>query len=82
MDMDADTRRARAAAHERELEARYTAFTMRDLAVRWGCSVESVRQIPADRLPYVVIGGGLRREHRRYLPDAVAAYERGRAAAA
>lgn len=46
-----------------------------EVAMRWGCSVTAVRAIPASALPYLNIGTGLVREHRRYHPDDIAAYE-------
>lgn len=45
-------------------------LTTSDLADRWSKSKRSVRRIPPELLPYVMIGG-----QRRYRPPDVAAYE-------
>jgi hypothetical protein len=73
-----ETVRARAQAHQHEIDVRVRFLTVQQLADRWGCSDATVRAIPADRLPYVAIGTVHRRTHRRYDPQAVDAYEKGR----
>jgi hypothetical protein len=70
------------AAHSLELTARATFWRARDLAARWGCSVSSVLAIPRERLPYVTLGHGTKRPHRRYNPTHVLAYEAGKESAA
>lgn len=70
--------RARAAAHQRQLDAQTRFFKPAQLAARWGCAVSSVLGIPFDALPYTVIGEGARRLHRRYDPADVAQYEHAR----
>jgi hypothetical protein len=76
MSTDLGAVRERARAHQRELAARATFLTVQDLAARWGCADSTVRAVPFARLPYAVIGRGGRREHRRYDPALVEAYER------
>ncbi len=65
-------------AHERELEAMTVFLTTRDLAERWRVSEETIRSIPFDRLPYVGVGRGTKRIHRRYDPRVVRAFEQSR----
>lgn len=67
--------RADAEAHERELEA-VAWFRTADLARRWHVSPRTIHDIPPAELPYLSVGRGGVREHRRYDPRDVAAYER------
>jgi hypothetical protein len=65
----------RAAAHQRHLDRNAKFLTVAQLASRWGVSPSLVRAIPLSLLPYLNAGQGLQREHRRYDPDDVLAYE-------
>jgi hypothetical protein len=65
----------RAADHQRHLDRNAKFLTVAQLAARWGVSAALVRAIPATALPYLTVGLGLTREHRRYDPDTVLAYE-------
>ena len=66
---------ALAARHQDTLDKDTAFLSTAALARRWNCSVNTVRAIPRDDLPYLVLGGGLVRELRRYAPESVAAYE-------
>lgn len=63
-------------APERELEARYAFVTVAELAERWRISEDTVRAILFDRLPYVSVGRGSKRIHRRYDRRVVEEFER------
>jgi len=80
---DLATIRARAAEHQRELTERQF-LTVGQLAARWNVAPSTVRDIPADELPFLEFGRGLKLRRRRYDPSDVEAYERshrrGRAA--
>jgi hypothetical protein len=67
--------RARAAEHETDLDRDVRYLTAAQLAERWSCHASTVRDIPRDELPYLEIGGGRAKHHRRYRPSDVAAYE-------
>ena len=67
--------RAKAAAHQAHLDRNTRFMTIKDVATRWGCSVNTVRAIPKGLLPYLHVGTGLVRESRRYDPTDVMAYE-------
>ncbi len=69
-----ETLRQRAAAHQLSLDSKRF-VTPQQLADRWGVSANTVRAIPRFLLPYQNKGTGLVREHRRYDPDDVLAYE-------
>jgi hypothetical protein len=60
--------------HEAQLRAGAW-FTARQLAERWQVTVSTVYGLPRTDLPYVQLGTGQRRLHRRYSPEAVAAFE-------
>jgi hypothetical protein len=61
---------------EHEAQVRAVAFwTPRQLATRWGCHVSTVYGLPRTELPFVQLGTGTRRTHRRYNPDDVTAFE-------
>ena len=66
--------RAEAAKHQAELEAMRW-LTVDKLARRWGVAPKTVRKIPRESLPYMTVGGGEAREHRRYNPADVETYE-------
>jgi hypothetical protein len=70
-----NTYAARAADHQRHLDRNAKFLTVAQLASRWGVSPALVRAIPCAALPYLNAGQGLTREHRRYDPDDVLAYE-------
>ncbi len=80
--VDAEAQRQRERAHDSveahalELEARIRFVTVADLAERWQCSETAVRDISYSELPYLNIGKGGRRVHRRYDPRVVEAFER------
>lgn len=67
--------RARADAHESDLDMGTTMLTPAQLAERWACHVSTIRDIPRDELPYLELGSGRTRHYRRYHPRDVAAYE-------
>lgn len=67
--------RAKARAHQLTIDAETHGLTPRRLAARWSCSVDSVLDIPADRLPWYPIGRGTQRVHRRYRLADVERYE-------
>lgn len=67
--------RARAQRHQDAIDRDTRFFTVAQLAARWGVAKNTVRAIPAAALPYTNLGQGTRREHRRYHPDDVIAYE-------
>jgi hypothetical protein len=70
---DLDEIRARAAAHDEEIESvRWP--TAAQLAAKWNVSVAMIYAIPRDRLPYKAFGTGPR-PRRRYRPADVAAFE-------
>ncbi len=69
-----ETIRARARAHEEDLEA-LRWLRPQQLADRWGLAVTTIYSIPRDELPYKQMGKGKKFPRRRYHPDAVAAYE-------
>lgn len=73
---DLATLRERAGEHQRRLDARRVYLSVPDLAARWGVSPHTVRDIPAEHLPYLAFGRGLTRQRRRYDPEDVARYER------
>jgi hypothetical protein len=65
--------RARAAAHDEDLESvRWPTAT--ELAARWSVSVSTVYAIPREHLPFKAFGRGPR-PRRRYRPADVAAFE-------
>lgn len=66
--------RQRSAAHQLSLDTKKF-LTPQQLADRWGVCPNTVRAIPRVLLPYQNNGTGLVREHRRYDPDDVLAYE-------
>jgi hypothetical protein len=68
--------RERARAHQAEINAAVVFFTPQELAVRWHCSVSTIRDIPREDLPYIVFGRGTKLKRRRYHPDHVRAYDR------
>lgn len=68
--------RASAAKAQQEYEARTTWFTTTELAERWGLGYSTVRDVPAEDLPYLEFGSGLKNRRRRYAPSDVAEYER------
>ena len=72
---DLATIRARAAAHERELEAKRSYLSTKEVAARLACSESTVRAIPFDDLPFLELGQGAKHKTRRFHPEAVAAYE-------
>jgi hypothetical protein len=73
--------RARRLRHEEEMLSVHW-FTPALLAARWGVSETTVREIPADQLPYKAFGAGEQLKRRRYRPDDVAAFEARREGAA
>lgn len=66
--------RERRQQHEEEMLSVHW-YTVAILATRWGLSQTTVREIPADELPYKEFGAGEKLKRRRYHPDDVAAYE-------
>ena len=72
---DLATIRARAAEHQRELTERQY-LSVAQLAARWQLAPSTVRDIPADELPYLEFGRGLKLRRRHYDPADVEAYER------
>lgn len=72
--------RERRQQHEDEMLSA-TWFTPALLAARWGISETTVREIPADQLPYKEFGAGEQLKRRRYRPDDVAAFEARRVGA-
>lgn len=67
--------RARAEAHETDLDVGSVFLTPQQLAERWHCSASTVKTIPRDELPFLEIGTGRKYRRRRYRPQDVAAYE-------
>lgn len=69
--------RARRLRHEEEMLSVHW-FTVSLLAARWGIAESTVRDIPADQLPYKTFGAGEQLKRRRYHPDDVARFEASR----
>ncbi len=69
--------RAKARAHQDEIsEAAHDGWaTPQQLAKRWQVSVTTVKDTPADELPYKEFGNGLKLKRRRYRWSDVEAYE-------
>jgi transposase len=67
--------RGRAAAHERELDAKRFYLSTNEVAARLGVSASTVRDIPFDDLPFLELGNGAKHKTRRFHPDDLAAYE-------
>jgi hypothetical protein len=76
---DLETCRERARAHQEELrEAACDGWvTPKELAARWKVSVTTVKDTPADELPYKEFGHGLKLKRRRYRWSDVYAFEAG-----
>ena len=74
---DLEACRERARAHEEELrEAAHDGWaTPKELAARWKVSVTTVKDTPADELPYKEFGQGLKLKRRRYRWSDVYAFE-------
>lgn len=72
-----DEIRAKARAHQDEIdEAAHVGWaTPQELAQRWKLSVTTVKDTPADELPYKEFGNGLKLKRRRYRWSDVYAYE-------
>lgn len=75
MNATLDALRAKAQAHQDQIDRDTRFFDVPTLAARWGCSANTVRAIPSSLLPFLNVGSGLQRERRRYHPADVAAYE-------
>jgi hypothetical protein len=77
MTADLDLCRERARAHQEELReaARDGWATPKELAARWKVSVTTVKDTPADELPYKEFGNGLKLKRRRYRWSDVFAFE-------
>ncbi len=75
MTTDLMTIRARAAAHQEEIDRATRFLTPQDLARRWSLSVSTIRDIPRDELPFYEFGTGRLHKRRRYAPADVAAFE-------
>lgn len=75
---DLNAIRAAADAEQQRLDTEATWMTTTDLARRWRCSDSTVRDIPVAELPYLTIGTGLKKPHRRYARADVERYERRR----
>jgi hypothetical protein len=73
--------RERRRRHEEEMLSVHW-FTPAILAARWGVSETTVREIPAQQLPYKEFGSGEQLKRRRYRPEDVAAFEAKREGAA
>ena len=69
--------RAKARAHQEELSESSGEVwaTPQQLANRWHISVTTVKDTPADELPYKEFGNGLKLKRRRYRWSDVRAYE-------
>lgn len=74
---DLEACRERARAHEEELrEAAHDGWaTPKELAARWKVSVTTVKDTPADELPFKEFGHGLKLKRRRYRWSDVYAFE-------
>ncbi len=62
-------------AHAQYIEAQNRYLTVQELASRWRVSTSTIYDIPFERLPYFVVGNGVKKIHRRYSPSDVASYE-------
>ena len=67
--------RARARAHQADIDLSVSYMTVKDLAARWNIAPSTVRDIPRTKLPYKEFGKGAKLKRRRYHPDDVLAYE-------
>ncbi len=74
---DLEMCRDRARVHQDELReaARDGWATPKELAERWKVSVTTVKDTPADELPYKEFGHGLKLKRRRYRWSDVSAFE-------
>lgn len=77
-DRDLSAIRADAAREQQRLDAESSWLTTTELATRWKCSDTTIRDIPVTDLPYLTIGTGLKKPHRRYARADVERYERRR----
>ena len=77
MTQELETLREHARAHQEELlEAAHDGWaTPKELAARWKVSVTTVKDTPADELPYKEFGHGLKLKRRRYRWRDVLAFE-------
>jgi hypothetical protein len=67
--------RARAKAHQADIDLSIVYLEVSDLAARFNVAPSTVRDIPRDRLPYAEFGKGRKLKRRRYHPADVIAYE-------